>query len=305
MPPTSNELLVAYLESMRSDGKSGTEAVAAVQQAVEKRQAAPAGAGPAGAVPAAGPAAATPADIPAPAESVLAPALLARLGPLERLGATKEINFILRAPLIEQSPFLPQDLASMQFTEGTKSAYALSAPCQSGKSPSMVYLSLKAVDEGCWVLVILNLNNNQAVNSLRDKFHTLYDELGILPVAAPIISGDIFLAGRQDELESQCKLLEDETRRSVWICRADEDHLGKLMKSVPPAAWDRCGSQHTLAVPDDVMRYLLLLWRWAQALVIRQHYSCVFTLRILAKQSHIHVEFLASLLQVARKIKLF
>lgn len=160
----------------------------------------------------------------------------------EHLGSTKEIDFIKLAPLIEQGPFRPEDLASVQFKAGDRTVYALNAPCQSGKSPSMVYLTLKAMDEGCWVLVILNINNNRATSNLVSKFQNIHQQLGA-PAGGklPVIRTDtLFHQKNASELKLECERLEEPTDRSIWIVKANEDSLAKLVTHVPPAAWARC-----------------------------------------------------------------
>lgn len=158
-------------------------------------------------------------------------------GSLQLLGSTIDIDFILRAPLIEQGPFAPSDLAAVQFTEGTKSMYSMHAPCQSGKSPSMAFLSLKAVDEGCWVLVLLNINNNQAIANLVAKFTYIHEQLGI---DSDIVTDEIFYKGCERALKNKCRLLKNMRNHTIWICKADEDPLSKLLLHVPPEAWQRC-----------------------------------------------------------------
>lgn len=161
-------------------------------------------------------------------------------GAMEQLGSNMKINFIVNgASLLEQTPFKPQELASFQFKLGTKNVYALSAPCRSGKSLSMAFLSLKAIDAGCWVLILLNIVNNQAISSLEASLKAVYRLLGIA-ADIHVVTDEVFLKRGAQNLEYRCEQLQDPNSRSVWLCRADQAPLEKLLATMPVAAWSRC-----------------------------------------------------------------
>lgn len=158
-------------------------------------------------------------------------------GPLEQLGLSQPIDFIINAPLVEQGPFRPEDLAAVHFRAGTRTMYGLHAPCQSGKSPTITHLCHKAFDAGCWVLFILNINNNSAISNLAEKFTYIHKQLDI---RADIITDEIFCKRSERALKNKCDNLSDPHLPSLMICKADEDPLSKLLAHVPAESWSRC-----------------------------------------------------------------
>jgi hypothetical protein len=160
---------------------------------------------------------------------------------LKELACTKPVRLfgrdVIEAPLIEQCPFVPEDLRPIDFKEGTKTVYQLSAPCGSGKSPTMAYLSAAAQSAGCWVLVLLNIPNNQAIQSLAGKFHEIYDKLG---VTQHTVTDDVFLKANDLHFKRHCNSLKNADHNSIWICKAEERQLGKLIAGIPAEAWSRC-----------------------------------------------------------------
>lgn len=161
---------------------------------------------------------------------------------LKLLAHTKPIRLfgrdVVAGPLIEQCPFLPEDLRPIDFKAGTKTIYQLSAPCGSGKSPTMAYLSAVAQSAGCWVLVLLNIPNNQAIESLAEKFHEIYEKLGVDDQR--LVTDDVFRKSNDKHFKNRCDSLKNAKHTSLWICKAEERQLSKLIAGVPPEAWSRC-----------------------------------------------------------------
>ena len=134
----------------------------------------------------------------APAESAVAPAHV----DFERLALTVPVDMIERGrPLIEQSPFAPAELASVDLGElrartsevpgsegpGDTPITVLSADTQSGKTPAIGSLSLRALSQGAWVLLILNMPSNAAIHGLCEKLRGAFRALGI---SMPIVWDD-------------------------------------------------------------------------------------------------------------------
>lgn len=158
----------------------------------------------------------------------------------EELGRTVNIDWIVKKmPLIDQSPFKANDLRSIDFgVDAAVRMNVLSAPFQSGKSPAMGYLTLKAISEGCWVLLLLNLNTNQAIDGLVRKFSDIFERLGI---HVDILDDSIFRKPNKQTFNRACTALRTPGHCNVWICKADEDPLGKLAAAnLPHDVWQRC-----------------------------------------------------------------
>lgn len=142
------------------------------------------------------------------------------------------------APLVEQLPFLPSEIRNIRFLGDAKKIYQLSAPCGSGKSATMAFLSSVAQSDGCWVLVLLNIANNQAVDGLSDKFFDIYKKMGV-GRSMFVVTDDIFLKRNAKNFKKQCDRVAD-GEQCTWICKADEKAMGKLLDGVPEEAWSRC-----------------------------------------------------------------
>jgi hypothetical protein len=157
-------------------------------------------------------------------------------------------------PLAEQSPFRPEDLRAVDFSTPF---VVLSAPTQSGKSPALAYLALSAHRRGLWTLVLLNMNNNAALASLRDqKFGRIYDALGIDP-DVPFVDDGVLHKHCERQLQRQVERLRDarrSPRASVWFCKASNASLGKLVSALPEDVLRTC-----VVMVDEVHCFFSLL----------------------------------------------
>ena len=182
-----------------------------------------------------------PSPSPSPPASPLAPeAPAASAAGYERLGREVPIDWIERGrPLVAQGPFPPRELAALSLAEGTATPVAvLSAPTQTGKSPALAYLSLKAMSEGAWVLLFLNLSSNAAIRSLVAKVKALFRMVGI---------NDLVVWDDRAFTKPGRALFEDYAhalragRPGVWVCKADEAQIRQLLAADLGAdVWRRC-----------------------------------------------------------------
>jgi hypothetical protein len=100
----------------------------------------------------------------------------------------------------------------------------------------MNYLSYLANADDCWVLIILNIGNNQAVKGLERKFDDVNLAMGITSVDMPVETDTIFLSPNKTKFEKLC----NEKMRGTWICKADVSVFAKLLEKVSDEAWSRC-----------------------------------------------------------------
>ena len=112
----------------------------------------------------------------------------------------------------------------------------LSAPCGSGKSATMNFISCAAQADDCWTLILLNIGNNPAVKGLESKFDDVNLSMGITSVDMPVETDGIFRSYNKTKFEKLC----NEKMRGTWICKADERIFAKLLDKVSDEAWARC-----------------------------------------------------------------
>jgi hypothetical protein len=100
-----------------------------------------------------------------------------------------------------------------------------------------MYLAMKAMSEGCWVLVVMGINNTLAIEGLEAKFRLFADLIG---VNVKMVTERIFASANAGLLATEFNALAEDGARSLWTCKANESQLGKLVAGVPEAAWSRC-----------------------------------------------------------------
>ena len=176
------------------------------------------------------------AAAPAAAESAVAPSRV----DYERLALTVPVYMIERGrPLIEQSPFVPAELASVDLGGGPAEMpiTVLSADTQSGKTPAIGSLCLRALSQGAWVLLILNMPSNAAINGLCEKLRGAFRALGI---AMPIVWDDgAFTKPNRATFDQHVEALEG-GYPAVWVCKADARQMQKLVSRLSDATIRRC-----------------------------------------------------------------
>jgi hypothetical protein len=151
-------------------------------------------------------------------------------------------------PLAEQTPFKPEDLRAIDFCI---KMYCLMAELQTGKSLAIDYLIYKALTQNMWVIVLLNMPSNAALEGLQDKFMNLSTSMGI-DMSAFVINDSIF--GDPVGLSREVARLRRK-EKSVWFCKASDRNLRALVSALPASALKRCvvviDEVHCLFSMDD------------------------------------------------------